>query len=42
MADKANKYPNNVAGNSSPQADFVQVQITINGQVATIYLTKPL
>jgi len=34
--------PNNVAGNTSPQADFAQVQITINGQVATMYLTKPL
>jgi hypothetical protein len=34
--------PNNMTTNASPQADFAQVKITINGQVAVSYLTKPI
>ena len=34
--------PNNVATNTSPQSDFARIQITINGQVLTAYLTNPL
>jgi hypothetical protein len=34
--------PSNIAGNSSPQSDFVRVQITINSQALTAYLTNPL
>jgi hypothetical protein len=33
--------PNNIAANASPQADFVQVQITIGSQTSLAYLTKP-
>jgi type II secretory pathway pseudopilin PulG len=34
--------PNNLATNNTPQADFVQVQITISGQTLTCYLSKLL
>jgi hypothetical protein len=34
--------PNNMASNASPQSDFVQIQITINSQTITAYLTKPI
>ena len=34
--------PNNLSTNASPQADFVQVQVTINGQSLVCYLSKPL
>jgi type II secretory pathway pseudopilin PulG len=34
--------PNNLTANSTPQPDFVQVQITINGQTSTCYLSKLL
>ena len=34
--------PNNIASNAGPQSDFVRIQITINGQVLTAYLTNPL
>lgn len=34
--------PNAITSNSSPQSDFVRIQITINGQVLTAYLTNPL
>jgi type II secretory pathway pseudopilin PulG len=34
--------PNNLATNTTPQADFVQVKVTINGQTAISYLTKPI
>ena len=33
--------PNNITSNSSPQTDFCQVQITINGQTVAFYLTRP-
>ncbi len=34
--------PNNLASNASPQADFVRIQITINGQSMILFLTKPV
>jgi len=34
--------PSNLAVNTTPQPDFVQVQITINGQSLTCYMSKPL
>lgn len=33
--------PNNIASNASPQTDFVQVNITINSQSVTAYITSP-
>jgi len=33
--------PNNMTTNATPQADFVQVQITVNNRIVTFYLTKP-
>jgi len=33
--------PNNLSSNTSPQADFVRIQITIDGNVYVIYLTNP-
>jgi type II secretory pathway pseudopilin PulG len=32
--------PTNIAGNASPQSDFVRIQLTINGQVLTAYLAR--
>lgn len=34
--------PNNLISNTSPKADFVRVQITINGQKLERYFAKPL
>ena len=34
--------PNNLTSNATPQNDFVQVQITIDGKTLTFYLTGPL
>jgi len=34
--------PNNLSSNASPQPDFVQVRVTINGQSLVCYLSKPI
>jgi type II secretory pathway pseudopilin PulG len=34
--------PNNLAANTTPQPDFVRIQITINGQTLTCFLSKLL
>ena len=34
--------PTNISTNSSPQSDFVRVQVTINGQTLTCFLNKPI
>jgi type II secretory pathway pseudopilin PulG len=34
--------PNNVVTNLSPQPDFVQVKVTINGQSLACFLSKPI
>ncbi len=33
--------PNNPATNASPQADFIQVQVTIGSRTATLWVTQP-
>jgi len=38
----ANWDPNNIGSNASPQSNFVQIQITIDGRTLTFYLCNPL